>query len=204
MHTSRESLYLHTGRMRRIGNERNWSGTANALAGRVTRGIMQMRFGDRRKPRRVKLVAVNYGMEIIPIRCNHDRATRNGDCSISGILASESDRKARKRDPYQLIEQIETGNTGSPGSWKSPSTALTLANRAIIVIDYISSLDRNSATQFCETHHAFFTTSRLQILRDLNDKKVQVLKFTKDKVLFYLVKYVDFHVMILKSSKMVN
>lgn len=87
-------------------------------------GIMQMRFGDRRKPRRVKLVAVNYGMEIIPIRRNRDRATRGEDCSISGILAGESDRKARKRDPYQLIEQIETGNTGSPGSWKSPSTAL--------------------------------------------------------------------------------
>lgn len=94
---------------------------ADALAGRATRGIMQMRFGDRRKPRRVKLVAANYRMEIIPIRRNRDRATRNGDCSISGILAGESDRKARKRDPYQLIEQIETGNTGSPASWKSPS-----------------------------------------------------------------------------------
>lgn len=96
---------------------------------------MQMRFGDRRKPRRVKLVAVNYGMEIIPIWCNRDRATRNGDCSISGILADESDRKARKRDPYQLIEQIETGNTGSPGTWKSPSTpVLALADRTIIVL----------------------------------------------------------------------
>lgn len=30
---------------------------ADALAGRATRGIMQMRFGDRRRPRRVKLVA---------------------------------------------------------------------------------------------------------------------------------------------------
>lgn len=107
---------------------------ADALAGRATRGIMQMRFDDRKKPRRVKLVAINYGMEIIPIRRNRDRATRNGDCSISSILAGESDRKARKRDPYQLIEQIETGNTGSTGSWKSPSTVLALANRAIIIL----------------------------------------------------------------------
>jgi len=102
---------------------------------------MQMRFDDRRKPRRVKLVAVNYEMEIIPIRRNHDRATRNGDCSISGILAGESDRKARKRDPYQLIEQIETGNTGSPGSWKLPSTGVSAGvsqssdHRIILIID---------------------------------------------------------------------
>lgn len=73
-------------------------------------------------------------MEIISIRRNRDRATRSGDCSISGILAGESDRKARKRDPYQLIEQIESPGFDierargrgvySPESWNSLSASI--------------------------------------------------------------------------------
>lgn len=89
---------------------------ANALAGETERlHYMQKRFGgladDRKKPRRVKLVAVSYGY-----RARRDgwKLYRFGVIAIAqrgaetaqlvGILAGKSDRKARKRDPYQLIE----------------------------------------------------------------------------------------------------
>jgi len=77
-------------------------------AGRVTRGIMQMLLPARSKGAAAREAAGAWSEIALAIPRNRDRATRRGDCSISGILAAASPTgKRAARDPYQLIEQIE-------------------------------------------------------------------------------------------------